>query len=127
MHDSGMGKGGNFSVRPLSAYTTQRWASTLTSRLNARHRSNTRPLIERSEISYILFRKTEGKDRALYRDRCQSRAGDPTLRKFLPKLKDKDLALYHDLCRSLSITISRDRFNVKKHSALYLDFSTGLR
>jgi hypothetical protein len=84
MHDSGMGKGGNFSGRPLSAYTTQRWAATLTSRLNARHRSNTRPSIKRSERSYILFRTTEGKDRALCRDRCQSRARDPTL-KFLPK------------------------------------------
>jgi hypothetical protein len=41
--------------------------------------------------------------------------------------KDIDLALYHDLCRSLSITISRDRFNEKKHRALYLDFSKGLR
>jgi hypothetical protein len=40
-----------------------------------------------------------------------------TLRNFLPKLKimdkDIDLALYCDLCRSLSITISRDCFNVK--------------
>ncbi len=85
----------------------QRWASTLTSRLNARHRSNTRPSIERSERSYILFRKTEGKDRALYRDRCQSRARESTTRKFLPKLKimdkDKDLAL--SLPRSLSIVV----------------------
>jgi hypothetical protein len=50
----------------------------------------------------------------------RQRARDPTLRKFLPKLKitekDIDLALYRDLCRSLSITISRDRFNVKKTS-----------
>jgi hypothetical protein len=42
------------------------------------------------------------------------------MRKFFQKLKimdkDIDLALYHDLCRSLSITISRDRFNVKKTS-----------
>ncbi len=30
--------------------------------------------------------------------------------------KDKDLAHYRDLCRSLSITISRNRFNVKKAS-----------
>jgi hypothetical protein len=40
-----------------------------------------------------------------------------TFRKFLSKLKirdrDIDLSLYRDLCRSLSITISRDRFNVK--------------
>jgi hypothetical protein len=53
------------------------------------------------------------------------------MRKFLPKLKimdkDIDLALYRDLCRSLSITIYRDRFNVKKHCALYLNFSKGLR
>jgi hypothetical protein len=27
--------------------------------------------------------------------------------------KDIDLALYRDLCQQLSITISRDRFNVK--------------
>jgi hypothetical protein len=44
------------------------------------------------------------------------------LRKFLPKLKimdkDMDLALYRDL----SIRISRDRFDVKKHGALYLTF-----
>ncbi len=40
--------------------------------------------------------------------------------------KDKDLALYRDRCRSLSITISRDGFNAKKHRALYLDFSKGL-
>jgi hypothetical protein len=56
---------------------------------------------------------------------------DHTLRKFLPKLKmmdkDIDLALYRNLCRSLSITISRDCFNVKKHHTLYLDFSKGLR
>jgi hypothetical protein len=32
----------------------QRWASTLTSRSNARHLSNTRPSIERSEISYFF-------------------------------------------------------------------------
>jgi hypothetical protein len=36
---------------------TQRWASTLTSR----HQSNTRPSIERSERSYILFRKPKAK------------------------------------------------------------------
>jgi hypothetical protein len=38
----------------------QRWASTLTSRSNARHRSNTRPLIERSERSYF-FEKPKAK------------------------------------------------------------------
>jgi hypothetical protein len=60
----------------------------------------------------------------------RQRIRDHTLRQFLSKLKimDKDvgLALYRDLCRSLMITISRDRFNVKKHRALYLDFSKGL-
>jgi hypothetical protein len=54
----------------------------------------------------------------------RQRFRDPTLRRFLPKFKiidkDIDLALYRDLCRSLSITISRDRFNVKNHLALYL-------
>ena len=40
-------------------------------------------------------------------------------------VKCKDRVLYRDLCRSLSITISRDRFNVKKHWALYLNFSKG--
>jgi hypothetical protein len=42
------------------------------------------------------------------------------LRKFSPNLKimdkDMDLALYRDLYRSLTITISRDRFNEKKTS-----------
>ncbi len=33
---------------------TQRWASTLASRLNARHRSKSRPSIKRSEISYFF-------------------------------------------------------------------------
>jgi hypothetical protein len=32
------------------------------------------------------------------------------------------LALYHDLYQSLTIRISKDRFNVKKHRTLYLDF-----
>jgi hypothetical protein len=41
--------------------------------------------------------------------------------------KDIDLALYRNLCQSLSIMISRDLFNVKKHRALYLNFSKGLR
>jgi hypothetical protein len=43
--------------------------------------------------------------------------------------KDLGLAcpLYRDLYRSLTIRISKDRFNVKKHRALYLDFSKGLR
>jgi hypothetical protein len=53
----------------------------------------------------------------------RQRFRDHTLRKFLPKLKmmdkDIDLALYRDLCRSLSITISRDRFNVKKNITPY--------
>ncbi len=42
----------------------------------------------------------------------------PHMEIFLPKLKildkDIDLAIYRYLCRSLSITISRDHFNVKK-------------
>jgi hypothetical protein len=37
------------------------------------------------------------------------------------------LALYRYLYRSLKIRISKDRFNVKKHRGLYLDFSNGLR
>jgi hypothetical protein len=61
----------------------------------------------------------------------RQRVRDPTLRKFLSKLKimDKytDHALYRDRCRSLLVTISRNHFNVKKHRALYLDFSKGLR
>ncbi len=40
---------------------------------------------------------------------------------------DMDLAFYRDLCRLLWITISIDRFSVKKHRALYLDFSKGLK
>jgi hypothetical protein len=59
----------------------------------------------------------------------RQRFRDHTLRQFLPKLKimDKDigLALYPDLCQSLSIAISRDRFNVKKYCSLYLKFSKG--
>jgi hypothetical protein len=55
----------------------------------------------------------------------RQRFRDHTFRKFLPKLKimdkDIDLALYRDPYRSLSITISRNCFHVKKHSALYLD------
>jgi hypothetical protein len=35
---------------------------------------------------------------------------------------DKDLAQYCDFCQSLWITVSRDRFNVKTHHALYLNF-----
>jgi hypothetical protein len=60
----------------------------------------------------------------------RERIRDHTLRQFLPNLKirDKDIGLaYRNLCRSLTITISRDRFNVKKHCALYLNFSKGLR
>jgi hypothetical protein len=76
-------------------------ASTLTSRLNARHRFITGPLIERSERSYF-FRKPEIKDRAFYRD----------------------------LCQSLSITMARDRllhFQCKKTSHPIPHFSKGLR
>jgi hypothetical protein len=56
---------------------------------------------------------------------------DHTWRKFLPKLKimykEMGLALYRDLYRSLTIRISEDHFNVKRHRGLYLDFSKGLR
>ncbi len=100
MHDSGMGKGGNFSGRPLSAYTTQRWASTLTSMSNARHRSNTPPSVERSERSYFF-----GK----------------------PKAKIVPFSLIVvNCCRSRYLGINFYTFNVKKHRPLYLDFSKGL-
>jgi hypothetical protein len=36
------------------------------------------------------------------------------------------LALYRDLYQSLTIRISKDRFNVKKHRGLNLDFSNVL-
>ncbi len=62
---------------------------------------------------------------------AQTEIQRPPIEEIFTKMKninnDKDLALYRDLCRSLSITISRDRINVKKHPALYLDFSKGLR
>ncbi len=55
----------------------------------------------------------------------------PHIEKIFTKIqimnKDIDLALYCDLCPSLSTTISWDRFNVKKHCAIYLDFSKDLR
>ncbi len=41
--------------------------------------------------------------------------------------KEMDLALYRDLYQLLTIWISKDLFNVKKHRGLYLDFSSGLR
>ncbi len=54
-----------------------------------------------------------------------------TWRLFLTKLKimykEMGLALYRDLYRSLTIRISKNCFNVKKHRGLYLDFSNGLR
>ncbi len=50
----------------------QRWASTLASRSNARHRSKTLTF-DRKEWKIVLFWKTEGKKRALYCDRCGSR------------------------------------------------------
>jgi hypothetical protein len=40
--------------------------------------------------------------------------------------KDMGLALYSDLYQSLTIRISKDCFNVKKHRTLYLDFFIGL-
>ncbi len=80
----------------------QRWASTLTSWSNARHQSNTRPLIERCERSYF-FEK--------------------------PKAK-KHCSLCHDLCRSLTIMISWDRllhFQWKKTLRPIPQLSKGLR
>ncbi len=62
---------------------------------------------------------------------CSETFKDHTLKQLLPKLKimdkDIDLALYRDLRRSLLIMTSRDRFDVKKHPALYHDFSKGPR
>jgi hypothetical protein len=61
----------------------------------------------------------------------RKRIRDHTWNIFLTKLKmmykEMGLALYRDLYRSLTIRISKDRFNVKKHCALYIDFSKGLR
>ncbi len=61
----------------------------------------------------------------------RKRIRDHTWRKFLLKFKimykEMGLALYRDLYGSLMIRISKDRFNVKKHRVLYLDFSKGLR
>jgi hypothetical protein len=41
--------------------------------------------------------------------------------------QEMGFALYLDLYQSLTIRISKDCFNVKKHRGLYLDFSNGLR
>jgi hypothetical protein len=61
----------------------------------------------------------------------RKRIREHTWRKFLTKLKimykEMGLALYRDLYPSLTIRISKNRFNVKKHRALYLEFSEGLR
>ncbi len=61
----------------------------------------------------------------------RKRIREHTWRKFLTKLKimykEMGLALYRNLYQSLTIRISKDRFNVKKHHGLYLDFSNGLR
>ncbi len=61
----------------------------------------------------------------------RKRIREHTWRKFLTKLKimykEMGLALYCDLYRSLTIKTSKDRFNVKKHCGLYLDFSNFLR
>jgi hypothetical protein len=61
----------------------------------------------------------------------RKRIREHTWRKFLTKLKimheEMGLALYRDIYRSLTIRISKDCFNVKKHRSLYLDFSNGLR
>ncbi len=57
----------------------------------------------------------------------------PHIEKIFTKIKNYgkgytvDIDLYQDLCRLLSITISRHCFNLKKHLALYLNFSKGLR
>jgi hypothetical protein len=54
----------------------QRWASTLTSRSNARHQSNSRPSIETSKRSYF-FEHPKGKivpSTAIFVDRCRSRS-----------------------------------------------------
>jgi hypothetical protein len=58
---------------------------------------------------------------------CPDRHSETKLAKLKIMDKDMGLALYRDLYQSLTITISRDRFNVKKHHALYLNFSKGLR
>jgi hypothetical protein len=59
----------------------------------------------------------------------RKRIRDNTWRKYSPKLKimykEMGLALYGD--RSLMIRISKDRFNVKKHRGLYLNFSKSPR
>jgi hypothetical protein len=48
----------------------------------------------------------------------------PHMEEILPKLKimykKMGLALYRDLYQSLTIRISKDHFNVKKHRGLYL-------
>ncbi len=41
--------------------------------------------------------------------------------------EEMGLAPYRDLYRLLTIRISKDRLNVKKHRSIYLDFSNGLR
>jgi hypothetical protein len=61
----------------------------------------------------------------------RKRIREYTWRQFFTKLKimykEMGLALYRDLYRSLTIRISKDRFNVKKHPGLCLDFSNGIR
>jgi hypothetical protein len=60
---------------------------------------------------------------------AQTEIQRPHTEAIFTKIMDNDigLALHRDLYALLSITISRDRFNVKKHRALYLYFSKGLR
>ncbi len=63
--------------------------------------------------------------------RPKKRIREHTWWKFLTKLKimymEMGLALYRDLYRSLTIRVSKDHFNAKKHHGLYFDFSKGLR
>ncbi len=69
----------------------QGWASTLASRSNARHRSKTRPSIERSERLYFF---------------------EKPMAKIVPSS-----AIVVDLCRSRFLGINFYTFNVKKHCA----------
>ncbi len=90
-----------FTCDCSSAKRVQRWASTLTNRLNVRHRSNPRPSIEKSERSYF-FKKPKAK--------------------IVPST-----VIFIDHWQSRSLGIDFYTFNEKKHRALYLDFSKGLR
>jgi hypothetical protein len=71
-------------------------ASTLTSRLNARHRFNTGPLIERSERSYFFENPKS---------------------KIVPST-----AIFVNRCPSQWLGIDFNTLSVKKHRTLYLTF-----